>query len=313
MKILVTGASGFAGSHLVEALLAAGHKNVYGTAYGRDDYLRSLLPADRIIAIDLTDADDVQKLLSTVKPKWIFHLAALAFVGKSFERAAEVFNNNFAVQLNMLEAMRQHIPKSRLLTVGSAEEYGMSERGELPIRENHPLRPINPYAVSKVAQDLLAYSFAMSYKLDVIRIRPFNHIGERQTEDFAIPAFAKQIVEIERGQRKALQVGNLKSTRDFTDVKDMVRAYMLLMENGVVGEAYNIGSGVGVSMENVVQKLMSLSETKIRVEEDATRMRPHDIPEIVADASRVRKLGWSPTIPLDQSLKRVLEYWREQK
>ncbi|HZZ99014.1 MAG TPA: GDP-mannose 4,6-dehydratase [Candidatus Saccharimonadia bacterium] len=312
MKILVTGASGFAGSHLVEALLAAGHKEVYGTAYGRDDYLRSLLPTDQVIAIDLTKADDVKQLILNLKPDWIFHLASLAFVGKSFERASELFTNNFAVQLNMLESVRLHAPKARLLTIGSAEEYGMSEAGEIPIHEDHPLRPINPYAVSKVAQDLLAYSYAVSYKLNVIRARPFNHIGERQTEDFAIPAFAKQIVEIERGKSDALHVGNLKSVRDFTDVKDMVRAYILLMEKGEVGEPYNIGSGIGTSMEKVVKQLISLSKSEIHIEQDSTRLRPHDIPEIIAGISRMKKLGWSPAIPLEQSLNRVLEYWREK-
>lgn len=312
MKILVTGASGFAGSHLVEALTKAGHTDVYGTAFGGNEFLQTLIPADHIVAIDLTKQPETEKLISELKPDWIFHLAALAFVGKSFEKGVEVLSNNMTVQLNMLEAVRTHVPQAKLLTIGSAEEYGISEQGEIPIKETHPLRPINPYAVSKVAQDLLAYSYAVSYKLNVVRVRPFNHIGERQTDDFAVSAFAKQIVEIERGTRKTLSVGNLKTVRDFHDVKDTVKAYMLLLEKGVSNDVYNVGSGVGVSMETIVQKLITISGAKVVVEQDSTRLRPHDIPEVVADASKIRGLGWNTTIPLDDSLKRVLDYWRAQ-
>lgn len=313
MKILVTGASGFAGSHLVEALVAAGHTDIYGTAFGGGDFLKSHIPENHIIQVDLTHTGETEKLVAGIEPDWIFHLAALAFVGKSFEKATEVLNNNITVQLNMLEAVRQHAPNARLLTIGSAEEYGISEDGEVPISESHPLRPVNPYAVSKIAQDLLAYSYAISHKLTIIRARPFNHIGERQTEEFAIPAFTKQIVEIEQGKRKTLNVGNLTSIRDFTDVQDMVKAYILLVEKGEVGEAYNIGSGVGVSMEEMVKKLVAISGTQVQIEQDTTRFRPHDIPTVIADASRVKALGWSTTIPLEDSLKRVLEYWRGKK
>lgn len=310
MKILVTGASGFAGSHLLEALKAKGYSELYGTAYGNGAALEKMIPAENVIALNLTEKDAVNAMIQKIQPDWIFHLASFAFVGQSFERGAELLQNNISVQHTMLEAVRQFAPKARLLVIGSAEEYGLSESGESPISESHPLRPVNPYAVSKVAQDLLAYSYAVSLKLNILRVRPFNHIGERQTPDFAIPAFAKQIVAIERGEQDTLFVGNLTGVRDFTDVKDMMRAYIAVMEKGTVGEVYNIGTGIGVKMSDVVEKLVAMSSAHIKIVQDEHRFRPLDIPEIVADATKARALGWSPEISLDNTLKRVLEYWR---
>ena len=313
MKILVTGASGFAGSHLIEALKVAGQSDIYGTAYGNSSYLATLIPEDHIIKVNLTDALATSGLIEKVQPDQIYHLAAFAFVGESFDRAAELMQNNVALQLNMLEAVRKHAPKARLLIIGSAEEYGLSTNETEKINEGHPLQPVNPYAVSKIAQDLLGYAYQVSYGLQVLRVRPFNHIGERQTPDFAIPAFAKQIVDIEQGKSSSLKVGNLDGVRDFTDVKDMVRAYMTIMEKGAVGEVYNIGTGDGVKMKDVVDKLVALSTAKISIEVDQTRMRPLDIPSIIADASKIMALGWKPEISLDETLKRVVEYWRGQK
>jgi len=310
MNILVTGASGFAGSHLIEALKAKGHTNIYGTAFGNAAFLSILIPESTIITLNLTDSETVNKMISTIQPDWIFHLASFAFVGQSFERGAELLQNNIVVQHTMLEAVRKHAPKARLLVVGSAEEYGLSEQWETPISESHPLRPVNPYAVSKVAQDLLAYSYAVSLKMNIVRVRPFNHIGERQTPDFAIPAFAKQIVAIERKQQDSLFVGNLNGIRDFTDVKDMMHAYITVMEKGVVGEVYNIGTGVGVKMKDIVDKLVAMSTAQVTMVQDEKRFRPLDIPEIVADAAKVKDLGWNPEISLDDTLKRVLAYWR---
>lgn len=311
MNVLVTGASGFAGSHLVEALLKQGSAEVYGTAYGKPDYLATLLPQDHIISVNLSERDTVGKLIQQVKPDQVYHLASFAFVGQSFERSSELLANNILLQAHMLEALQAHAPNARMLAIGSAEEYGLSEANEVPIKENHPLRPINPYAVSKVAQDLLAYAYAASLHMDLVRVRPFNHIGERQSPDFAVSSFAKQIVAIEKGAQNVLFVGNIDGVRDFTDVKDMVQAYILLMEKGKNDEVYNIGSGVGVSMSDIVQTLISFSSKKIEMKVDESRLRPLDIPSIIADATKVRSLGWTPTIPLKNSLQRVLEYWRK--
>lgn len=310
MKILVTGATGFAGSHLLEALQDAGYGDVYGTAFGTvpDDF--PFIRKDRLIRVDLTNEKDTEKLVEDVKPDWIFHLAAFAFVGQSFERAADVMHNNVTLQLHLLRAIKAHAPQARVLIIGSAEEYGISEPLEIPIKEDHPFRPVNPYSVSKVTQDLLAYAFAMSYNMHILRVRPFNHIGERQTADFAIPAFCKQIVSVENGKQDKIFVGNLEGIRDFTDVKDMVKAYITVMEKGQVNDVYNIGSGTGVKMQDMVNMLIGMAKVPVSLEIDPARLRPLDIPSIIADAGKVRALGWSTTIPLKETLARTLEYWR---
>lgn len=315
MRVLITGASGFAGTHLIEALKQSSQAKdleIFGTAYNGSGVLAEMLPQDHIIPLNLMDGEAVKSLFTTVKPDQIYHLASFAFVGQSFERGAELLTNNIGLQEHVLEAVLKYVPSARLLIIGSAEEYGLSEQGEIPIKENHPFRPVNPYSVSKVAQDLLAYAYTVSHKLNIVRVRPFNHIGERQTVDFAIPAFAKQIVAIERGQQESLSVGNLTGLRDFTDVRDMVRAYMLLMEKGQVGEVYNVGSGIGVKMSKIVDTLIALSSAHVTVKQDEKRFRPLDIPEIIADVSKIKALGWKTTIPLEETLKRVMEYWRKQ-
>ena len=307
MKILVTGASGFAGTHVIEALQAAGHTDIRGSSYGDPGYLAKLLPEDRIEKINLTNKDAVFALLKKLQPDWIFHLASFAFVGESFTRGAELLQNNLILQQNMLDGMKAESPKARMLAIGSAEEYGYACRDYDTVSEDAPLKPVNPYAVSKVAQDMLAYAYYISLGLDIVRARPFNHIGERQTDAFAIPAFVTQVLEVKQGKRQTLEFGNLDTVRDLTDVKDMVRAYILLMEKGVAGEVYNIGSGTGVSMQKVVEMLMEFAGVKAEIARDPSRMRPLDIPRMVADASKIRVLGWEPKIPLEETLKRVLE------
>lgn len=315
-RVLITGGTGFVGTHLVENLIQhfpADELELHVTHFGNH------IPAqfqhfrpEQIHQIDLQDSQLVDHLIEQVRPDEIYHLAALAAVSTSFSQAAKVIQNNSSIQLNLLEAISQYVPESRILTVGSAEEYGISSPTELPINEDHPFRPINPYAVSKVTQDLLAYSYFLSRKLNILRVRPFNHTGEGQTTDFAIPSFAAQIVEIELGKRRHLLIGNLEAKRDITDVKDMVAAYQLVMEKGVFGEVYNIGSGRSVTMRAVLDKLIALTSVKILTETDTSKLRPTDIPEMLADIGKINKLGWEPKIQLDETLSRVLHWWRTQ-
>lgn len=311
--ILITGGTGFAGSHLVEELLARGYSNIYVTNYGSEQtFVHQLLPADRIVGLNLTNLVETSQLIERLKPTWIFHLASIAVASNSFEKAAAVFQNNIALQLNLLEAVKEHSSQSRVLVVGSGMEYGMAhEQG--PIKEDAELRPTNPYAVSKVTQDLLGLSYVYSYQLDVVRVRPFNHIGERQTTDFAIPSFAYQIALIERGKQDKIMVGNLDAVRDFSDVKDVVKAYILLLEKGKTGEVYNVGSGSGVKMVDVLNQMCQLSQTKIIVETEKSRLRPVDVPVAVGDISKMQALGWQPIIPLEETLKRVLNEWRTKE
>lgn len=312
-KILITGGTGFAGSHLVEALFEQGYENIHVTTYsGENKILAEKIGPDNVHKVDLTNKEDAAKLIKETQPDQIYHLAALAFVGKSFDQADKVLDNNIALQQNLLLAVRDYCKNSRLLVVGSAEEYGVSvSEDEIPVNENHPFRPINPYAVSKITQDMLSYSYHISYKLDLVTVRPFNHIGERQSTDFAIPAFSKQIVAIENGDQTELKVGDLSTVRDFTDVKDMVNAYILVMNKGISGEVYNLGSGVGVKMSDMVDMLSKLSTKEIKIVVDESRLRPHDIPKMIADNTKIKKLGWSPSIPLKETLERIVFWHRE--
>lgn len=309
--ILITGGTGFVGSHLVEYLLSTGQTNAHVTAYGSlDSFVSTLLPPEQIHNLDLTDQIATAALFQELKPTVVYHLAAFSSVGSSFEIVSQVIQNNTQLQLNVLDAIRQITPQARALIIGSAEEYGVSEPSEIPISEVHPLRPSNPYAVSKVTQDLLAYAYTQAYDLDIVRVRPFNHTGERQSTAFAIPAFIEQIIKIEQGKQATLHVGNLEAVRDFTDVKDVVAAYNLLVEHGLKGEVYNLGSGQGRSLREVVELLQSFATCSIALETDASRLRPSDVPVMIADSSKIRALGWKPSIPLETTLERMLEWTR---
>lgn len=315
--VLITGGTGFAGSHLIEYLVGQDPNlaaQIHTTNFANiPDYLATLLPAENFHQVDLTDVTATNQLIDSLKPTQLYNLAAFSSPSNSFEKSRDAVLNNMGLQLNVLEAVQQFSPATRVLIIGSADGYGISEEeSEIPITENHPFRPINPYAVSKIAQELLAYAYAKSWNLDIIRVRPFNHIGERQTVDFAIPSFTKQIVAIERGEQSVLKVGDLQAIRDFTDVKDMVKAYSLLMNKGISGEVYNVGSGVGRSMQEIVDKLASLSTATVNIEQDESRIRALDIPVIIANNEKVKQLGWQPEISIEQSLQRIIEYWRQQ-
>ena len=311
-SVLITGGTGFVGSHLVEALINSGNKNIFVTNYSPEaGYVGKLLPKENIIQIDLTDRESTFSLIKKLQPSHIYHLASIAVVGGSFEKASQIFQNNISLQLNILEAIRQFCPNSRTLIVGSGAEYGKTKPGE-SINEQTLLNPIDPYAVSKVTQDLLALSYFHSYNLDIIRARPFNHIGERQTTDFAIPSFVSQIVEIENGKRDKLRVGNLDAIRDFTDVKDVVKAYILLMNQAVTGEVYNIASHTGYSMKEVLDIMIKLAKIDVKIEQDPARMRPSDIPNMSVNIEKLSALGWKPEIHIEQSLARIFAQWREK-
>jgi len=315
-SILITGGTGFAGSHLVELLIASGYTNIHVTAYTNENsFVHTLLPANAIHTLDLTHQETTFALLQQLQPKWLFHLAAFASVGDSFEKASHILTNNLQLQLNVLEAVRTQSAKTRVLSIGSAQEYDVltlmkTHPSFKRISESTPLGPINPYGVSKVDQDLLALSYFYSYKLDIVRARPFNHTGERQVADFAIPNFARQIAAIEKGQNLVLRVGDLSATRDMSDVKDVVAAYVILMQKGQAGEVYNVGSGMGSTMQDMLDLLVKISTSSISVEIDPQLLRPNDIPYMVADTTALTQLGWAASVPLPQTLSRVLNYWR---
>jgi GDP-4-dehydro-6-deoxy-D-mannose reductase len=315
-KILITGITGFAGSFLAEHLLKV-HTDceIHGTYLSESGHKNISSIADSIILhqIDLTNAELVKTLIEKILPDEIYHLAALPSPAASYDNPALFIHNNVDVELNILEAMRcAALTDTKILIISSADVYGQVSEEDLPIDESTPFRPLNPYAVSKVAQDMLGLQYFLAHKLSVLRVRPFNHIGPRQSPDFVVSSFAKQIATVEKATdaEKLIRVGNLEARRDFTDVRDMVRAYSIIMEKGVLGEVYNIGSAQSYTMQEILDRLLKMANTPIEALPDPTRMRPSDIKDIVADSSKVNALGWTPEIPIETSVKDTLDYWR---
>lgn len=313
--ILITGGTGFAGSHLVELLLSQGETQLHVTSFsGKGGVVAELLPKTQIHELDLTNFEQVAELLKKLQPTQIYHLAATAAVGSSFTQTQKIIDDHNHLQLNLLEAVRLHVPNARILAIGSALEYAsVPTIPHLVIDEYYPLGPISPYAISKTLQSLLALSYAKLYQLNIVVVRPFNHIGERQSTGFVVSDFAEQIVKIERGEQKEIRVGNLTPERDFTDVKDMVKAYALIMQKGNIGEIYNIGSGKAYAIQLMLNWLRDAAQVKIPVVEDPQKFRPLDIHSIIADNDKVRSLGWQPTENIKPTVERVLAWWRLQK
>lgn len=314
MRALITGISGFAGSHLADYCLDRGDVEVAGVVRdpARLGHAAPLAAQVRFVQGDLRDPDALDRAVSDTQPEVVFHLAGQAFVPLSFQDPAGTFLDNALGQLSLIQAVLRHRPAARLLVVGSAAEYGQVRPEDNPVHEDVPLRPIDPYGVSKVAQDLMAYQYAVSHRLDAVRVRPFNHTGPRQSDQFAPSWFARRVAEIEtRAAPPDLPVGNLTATRDFTDVRDVVRAYYLAATQGRRGEVYNIGSGQGRRMADVLEILAGLSRVEFHIREDAARMRPLDVPVQVCNAGRLTALtGWTPAIRLEETLADLLEYWR---
>lgn len=313
MKILITGVTGFAGSFLAEHLLDIGY-DVCGT-YLSDTSLKNVENIQgkiQLEKINLLDAEKVDTLIKNTHPDGLINLAAFTSPAQSFKNPIECFHNNIDTQLALFESIRKYNESCRILAISSSEIYGSVRKQDLPINENTPHFPTSPYAVSKIAQDYLAYQYFVSYKMNIVRVRPFNHIGPRQTDQFVVASFAHQIAELEKKEGlKKLKVGNLTTHRDFTDVRDMVRAYALLFEKGKAGEAYNVGQGKSYQIEDILKKLLALAESEIDHEVDPQIFRPADISNIVCDNAKVKELtGWVPHIPIEKSLKDTLDYWR---
>ncbi len=312
MRALITGISGFAGSFLTEYLLAHTSTEVWGVSIGPTNNIDPLRDRITYLEEDLADPAVAARVLEQCRPDLVFHLAAQAFVPVSWQDPWSTMENNIRAQVNLLHVLAQQRSNARILIIGSNEEYGRVRPEELPINEETPLRPDSPYGVSKIAQDYLALQYYISHGLYTVRARPFNHIGPRQNDRFMAAAFAKQIAEIEAGVREpVISVGNLESKRDFSDVRDMVRAYALALEKGQPGEVYNIGSGHAHSVREVLDYYLSQTTVPIRIEPDAARSRPSDTPVTLCDASKFKKqTGWEPQIPFEQTLRDTLDYWR---
>lgn len=314
MKALITGISGFVGSHLAEHLLQTSGWKVAGTVFGPVDNIAGLSGQLELYPAELSRQEVAIHVLEQAQPDVIFHLAAQPLVSESRRNPWGTLETNIHVQLNILEAVAQLNPSCRVLVVGSSEEYGQVRPEELPIDEDTPLRPLSAYALSKVAQDLMGLQYYVTNKLNVIRARPFNHIGPRQRTGFVAPDLASQIAAAELGLRPPIiDVGNLAVRRDFSDVRDIVRGYALLVMQGEPGAVYNLGAGESHSIQEILDILLAMSRVPLTVHRDASLMRGADMTEVVCDASRIReRTGWRTTISLQQSLRDVLDYWRTQ-
>jgi GDP-4-dehydro-6-deoxy-D-mannose reductase len=316
MRVLITGITGFVGSHMAEYALVKGAQ-VFGSTRWRSkteniEHLRSKVT---FIESDLRDLSSVRALLETSVPDYVVHLAAQSFVGVSWHAPAETLTTNIISQVNLLEALRGLKMSPRFLAVGSSEEYGLVLEDEVPIKETNPLRPLSPYAVSKVTQDMMGYQYFKSYGLPIIRTRAFNHEGPRRGDVFVTSNFARQVAEIEAGLREpVVYVGDLTPRRDYSDVRDIVRGYWLLLERGEPGEVYNLCSGRSWSIQAVLDFVLSLATVKgITVKTDPARLRPSDVMILEGDPTKMHKAtGWKVEIPFERTLTELLDYWRQR-
>ena len=312
-KALITGVTGFAGSHLAELLLKE-KVEVHGILRWRSkmDNIEDIKGKINLHEADLLDTHSMYTVVDTVRPDYIFHLAAQSYVQTSWSSPSNTLEINVIGTVNIFEAVRKSGLPITIQIACSSEEYGRVFKHELPISENNPLRPLSPYAVSKLAMDYLGYQYWESYGMRIVRTRGFNHTGPRRGDVFAESTFAKQIAEIEKGLKKPqVLVGNLDARRDYTDVRDMVKAYYLAVRRCKSGEVYNIASGKSWRIGDVLNLLLSKSKVKIKVVQDKTRLRPSDVEVLVGDAGKfIKETGWSPQIPFEKTMEDLLDYWR---
>ncbi len=314
MRILITGITGFAGGHLTEALQARGASELFGTSRRAQwsPEWQHLQGTVDLRPCDLCDKEALQTLLIDVQPEQIYHLAGYANTSKSFQEPEAAWSGNLTATRILYEAVHAWGGRPRILFVGSGLIYGDPETPGAPLDEGCPLRPTNPYAASKAAADLASFQYTRHPGLDIVRARPFNHIGPRQGPQFAVANFSRQLAAIERGdQLPLLETGDLSPRRDLTDVRDVVGAYILLMERGRSGEAYNIASGVTHSMREILERLLAFTRIPVRVRQQPGLLRAIDSAEVRGGADKLgAETQWSPRIPLDQTLADTLDCWR---
>ncbi|MFC1917410.1 GDP-mannose 4,6-dehydratase [Chloroflexota bacterium] len=309
---LITGINGFVGSHLAGYLLEKGLR-VCGMVRRNSSLedIQGIAGRLYLLAADLTSARGVQEVVIRTKPDYIFHLASASSVFQSWQKPAVVMKTNVIGTVNLFEAVRKAGIQPVIQVAGSSEEYGMIYPDELPVKESNALRPLSPYAVSKVTQDKLSYQYFRSYGLKTVVTRAFNTTGPGRPPLYVTSNFARQVAEIEKGRKPVIQVGNLKAQRDFSDVRDVVRAYWLAGQHGEPGEVYNICSEKARTIQEVLDLLVSLSGRNIKIRQNPARMRPADIEVIRGDATKFRnRTGWQPEIPFVETMSDLLDYWR---
>lgn len=307
-KGLVIGAAGFVGSYLIQEM-CANNIEAFATKLPHEKFEN---PNTKVFDLDILDKDAIVALLFELRPDYIFHLAAQSSVGLAWKNPGLTVDVNIKGSLNVMDAIRELFYKPRVLLIGSGEEYGHIRAGETPITEENALRPGNIYAATKVCQNMIANIYSKAYDLELMMVRAFNHIGPGQASMFVVSDFCKQVAEIEKGLRApVMKVGNLAAKRDFTDVRDVVKAYILLIQMGIPGETYNVGRGNAKEIQEILNLIVSMSRAEIKVEIDSNKIRPVDVPIIEADITKLNQLtGWKPLIPLEQTIQETLDYWR---
>lgn len=311
-RVLIIGAAGFVGGHLLKYLSGLDTLDISAAKLQTEKIDTDGIPSVSVYDIDILDKISVDKVIQAVNPNKIIHLAAQSSVALSWKNPTLTMGINVNGTLNVLDSVREFAIDCRILLVGSSEQYGKINPDQLPVKETVSLSPENPYAISKVTQEMIANLYVKCYQMDIILVRAFNHIGPGQSPIFVVADFARQIAEIEKGLRESvIKVGNLSAKRDFTDVRDIVRGYWSLLEKGKTGEVYNIGQGHSIEVGQILKSLISLSQAAVSVEVDQTRFRPIDVPEIVADISKIRMdTNWFPVVDIQRSLADTISYWR---
>lgn len=310
MRALVIGASGFVGDYLCKHLVDKGYE-VYATRHSNSESINTRLDNIKFYKLDIMDSDACENVLRDVKPQYIFNLAAVSSVGLSWREPAKTMEINIIGTLNVLEAVRKISISSKILIVGSSEEYGKVQPQDIPIKETQKLVSENPYGISKITQEMIAQLYYKTYGLQIYFVRAFNHIGPGQQLGFVVPDFAKQIAEIELGMKEpVIFVGNLEAKRDFTDVRDVVRAYEMIVNNGRCGEVYNVGSGKSIAIKEILNSLIRFCTKEINIVKDLSKMRPSDVPIIEASIDKIKtEVGWRPQISIEQTLFDTYQYW----
>ncbi|MGY2133415.1 GDP-mannose 4,6-dehydratase [Hymenobacter sp. HD11105] len=314
-KVLITGASGFVGKYLIEALSTL-KDSLELVCISRNPYFQ--FPSSKnlkikVINADLNNYSALDNLFIHFKPDSVFHLASDSSVSHSWESPIESFLNNTNIFLNLVESLRKHSMSCRILSIGSSEEYGLVNPTNIPLNEDSPLNPISPYAVARVSQELLSKVYYEGYGMSIIMTRSFNHIGPGQRDAFVISSFAKQIVEFKMGKHVNMQVGNINIIRDFLDVRDVVKAYIGLMKFGQAGNIYNICSGRGYTLKEIIKKMQDIAEVSFSYEINSDLLRPSDNPIIVGDNNKIRNaINWEPSFTIEQSLTDIIKYWESK-
>jgi GDP-4-dehydro-6-deoxy-D-mannose reductase len=307
MRALITGATGFVGKYLVKYLEGKSIE-VIGTTRSEEISIDNT----SLVSLDILNKAHTKKIVKDIKPNYIFHLAGQSSVKNSWADKVGTFSTNVFGTLHILDVVRDLSLDCRILTIGSSEEYGMVHEEESPVKEDNQLRPMSPYGVSKAAVGMLVKQYVKAYDMNIIHTRTFNHIGPGQSLGFVTQDFALQIANIEKGtQEPIINVGNLEAIRDFTDVRDIVEAYWLLAMYGKAGDIYNVCSGKGVSIKNILNRLLQFSNKSIEIVTDKERLRPSEVPVLIGDNEKLRnETGWKNRIPVEQSLEDILEHHR---